>query len=60
MNTLFILTPEEREELVFMAEGWMVYTARAAKDILLCVDEGIMPPPESIKWFIWRFRTGPR
>jgi hypothetical protein len=52
----FILTADEREELTDLASGWTVHSARMAKDILLCVDEGILPPQESIEWFLRRFR----
>lgn len=52
-----LLTAEERAELTDLACGWTVHSARMAKDILLAADEGVLPPPESIEWFIRRFRT---
>jgi len=52
-----LLTAEERAELTDLASGWTVHSARMAKDILLAADEGILPPQESIEWFIRRFRT---
>ncbi len=52
-----LLTAEERDELTDLACAWTVHSARMAKDILLAADEGILPPQESIEWFVRRFRT---
>ena len=54
-----ILTESERSELTRLMFQSAECTGRA-RDILAAVDEGVVPPPESIEWFIGRFRTGGR
>jgi hypothetical protein len=58
---LDIITPEERKELErIMSEG----SPRAggvcsrAADILAAVNDGVLPPPRSVEWFVLHFRSG--
>jgi len=58
-ETQVILTDGERVELTRLMFQSPTCTS-VARDILTAVDDGILPPPESIEWFISRFRTGDR
>ena len=59
MMPSLLLKEGEREQLAQMAlscapsEGAM---AGHASEILKCFDEGVLPIPEAIQWFIGRFR----
>lgn len=61
MNELEVITPEERAELMRIASGGSPrpggVCSRAA-DILAAVNDGVMPPPESVEWFVLHFRSG--
>lgn len=63
MNELEIITPEERAELTRIASDGPPRAggicSRAA-DILAAVNDGIMPPPASVEWFVMHFRSGER
>lgn len=55
-----VITPEEREALARLATSgapseWA--DAGRAADILRAVDSGVLPPQESIEWFLKRFRS---
>lgn len=54
-----LLTPEERTRLARMAsscapEEWGA--AGHAAEILKCLDEGILPSPRAIEWYVTYFR----
>lgn len=56
---LDIITPEEREALGRLAtsgarDEWG--DAGRAADILKADNEGVLPPPSSVEWFVARFR----
>lgn len=51
-----MITQEERKELERLALDDIVDKDRAS-DILKAVDEGVLPPPASIEWFIETFRA---
>jgi len=57
---LDIITPEERAELMrIAADGSPMrggVCSRAA-DILAAVNDGVLPPPRSVEWFVRHFRT---
>lgn len=54
------LTVDERTALARLASSGAPSErddAGRAADILRAFDDGVLPPPESIEWFISRFRT---
>lgn len=56
-----VISEEERETLGRLASSgsppeWG--DAGRAADILRCVNVGVMPPQESVDWFVRRFRSG--
>jgi len=57
---LDIITPEERAELTRIAADGSPRAggvcSRAA-DILAAVNDGVLPPPRSVEWFVSHFRT---
>jgi hypothetical protein len=60
---LDIITPEECAELSRIASEGSPrkggVCSRAA-DILAAVNDGVLPPPESVEWFVKHFRSGER
>jgi hypothetical protein len=53
-----LVTEEEREELMRIAASSSPSAGGAhALDILTAADDGVVPPPQSVEWFVKRFRT---
>jgi hypothetical protein len=52
-----VISDDERKELERLTGLWHPRSENAA-DILRCVNAGVEPPPESIEWFLLRFRGG--
>jgi hypothetical protein len=52
------ITKEEREELMRIAASSSPSSGGAhALDILAAADDGVLPPPDAVEWFVKHFRT---
>jgi hypothetical protein len=53
-----LITRGEREELMRIAASSSPSSGGAhALDILAAADDGVVPPPDAVEWFVRHFRT---